>query len=175
MSSDLSRAAETAAIIGAAIGLRPSADPRLREQSLGTLEGRGYADAAEAVAGLDLADPDVRPGGGESLREVYSRMAAVLDEHRGGCAILVSHGDAMRIGMGAWSGVEPRDVPWRTVVSGAVYLLSPGGAISPLPRAGRERESAAAGDCGLDGGSDHDGRGERDGGADLDHGAEHVS
>ena len=43
-SSDLSRASETAAIVGARIGLEPRLDPRLREANRGRWEGRLFID-----------------------------------------------------------------------------------------------------------------------------------
>src|SRR6202012_3729504 len=44
--SDLSRAAETARIVGERVGLTPRADPRLREGNRGDWEGRLFREIA---------------------------------------------------------------------------------------------------------------------------------
>jgi probable phosphoglycerate mutase len=80
--SDLRRARETADALARAAGLAPELDARLRERDLGTwsgltspeIAGRWPADFARVRA----RDPDFRPGGGESLREVAARARTFL-------------------------------------------------------------------------------------------------
>ena len=105
-SSDLARARDTAAYVGAACGLDAVADPRLREYHLGSLQGRTYAEVAET-------DPDIFEGfrrgdfeapDGESTTQVAARMAAALRElwdqtPAGGLSVAVSHGAAIRVGL----------------------------------------------------------------------------
>jgi broad specificity phosphatase PhoE len=104
-SSDLSRAAQTAERIAAATGARVVTLPALRERNMGEWEGQPYADVRAWLAeraraeGLDLVD--VRPAGGESVRDHWERTASVLAEieevscdaavvaHGGSCGLLL--------------------------------------------------------------------------------------
>ena len=78
--SDLSRARETAATVGAAIGLEPRLDPRLREGFRGDWEGQLFIDIERddpaGYAAWRTAGPDFRFPGGESLQEHHDRVAA---------------------------------------------------------------------------------------------------
>lgn len=80
--SDLQRATETAAIIGARIGLAPEPDARLREGNRGEWEGRLFIDIErddpDGYAAWMRAGPDFRFPGGESLQEHADRVAAAL-------------------------------------------------------------------------------------------------
>ena len=83
--SDLRRAQQTAAPLAAASGVPVVLDVRLRERSLGTLEGTPAVGNGPSVTGLDLeagllVDPDTRPDGGESVRDLYRRAAAFCEE-----------------------------------------------------------------------------------------------
>jgi broad specificity phosphatase PhoE len=82
--SDLRRAAETAAIVGARIGLSPQPDPRLREGSRGEWEGRLFVDIErdhpELYAAWRRGGADFRFPGGESLQEHADRVMAALNE-----------------------------------------------------------------------------------------------
>ncbi len=84
--SDLSRAAETARIVGARIGLTPRPDARLREGNRGAWEGRLFIDIAkedpEGYAAWRRAGESFRFPGGESLREHSDRVLAALAEIR---------------------------------------------------------------------------------------------
>jgi probable phosphoglycerate mutase len=103
-SSDLSRARETATIVGDRIGLTPRPDPRLREAHRGRWEGRLFIDiereepelyGAWLRAGEGFRFPD-----GESLREQSDRVAAALAAiHRTGelPALVVCHGGSIRV------------------------------------------------------------------------------
>src|ERR1700678_2743394 len=62
--SDLRRARQTAAAFAAVVGVPVFADARLRERSLGLLEGAPSAALSPALTGLDggrVVDPDARP------------------------------------------------------------------------------------------------------------------
>ena len=83
VTSPLARCVETAALLGAPQALR---DPRLEEMSWGAWEGRMLADL-RAELGAAMADNeargwDFRPPGGESPREVLSRVRSWLSELR---------------------------------------------------------------------------------------------
>jgi broad specificity phosphatase PhoE len=80
-SSDLRRALETAEPLAAGLGLDIRVSPSLRERSFGVSEGRVEAEVV-AELGRDLTawlGPDGRHPEGESLRELYERVAAFLD------------------------------------------------------------------------------------------------
>ena len=83
-SSDLSRAAVTAEIVGRRIGLEARLDARLREGNRGDWEGRLFIDIArdepEAYAAWLRGGADFRFPGGESLQEHSDRVWAALDE-----------------------------------------------------------------------------------------------
>ena len=103
-SSDLSRASETAEIVGARIGLQPRLDPRLREASRGQWEGRLFVDVQrdqpERYAAWMRAGADFRFPGGESLQDQQDRVTAALEEiHGTGTlpALVVCHGGSIRV------------------------------------------------------------------------------
>jgi len=99
-SSDLQRAAQTARVIGTALGLEVRLHPGLREISFGEWEGQTLAEVRArypALVAERQAHPlDSPPPGGESNRHLARRVAATLDEitqaHPDGRLLLVSHG-----------------------------------------------------------------------------------
>ena len=125
-SSDLLRARRTAEVIGAGLGLAVSLDPGLREQGYGILEGQPSADVL-ATAPYDFSDPDARAPGGESIREVHERvgrcLAGYAERYAGGECVLVTHGDAIRIGLAGLQGLCPADVPWHDAPNGSVTTV----------------------------------------------------
>lgn len=83
VSSDLSRARDTAEIIGAEIGVEVELDPRLRETHLGTWQGMTHheVDAAfEGARALWRHSPGWAPSGGESRLDVAARARPLIDE-----------------------------------------------------------------------------------------------
>jgi probable phosphoglycerate mutase len=103
-SSDLSRARETAEIVGARIGWEPRLDARLREACRGRWEGHRFIDIArsepELYAGWRRAGPGWRFPGGESLLEQQQRVLACVQEiHAAGelPALVVCHGGSIRV------------------------------------------------------------------------------
>jgi broad specificity phosphatase PhoE len=105
-SSDLSRAVETAEIVGARIGLRPALDPRLREADRGVWEGRLFVDIEredpERYAAWRRAGPQFRFPGGESLREQQERVLESLDAIRATSeppTLVVCHGGTIRVAL----------------------------------------------------------------------------
>jgi broad specificity phosphatase PhoE len=103
-SSDLSRARETAETVGAALGLEPVLDPRLREASRGRWEGYTFEEIEQAEPELYAHwrnDPATwRFPEGESLLEQQLRVTAALtDIHANGPlpALAVCHGGSIRV------------------------------------------------------------------------------
>jgi broad specificity phosphatase PhoE len=104
-SSDLSRARETAEIVGARIGLTPRLDARLREGWRGEWEGFLFDEIAASDPERYAAwrNPDAEVGfhfpGGESLADQQARvLAAAVDAAAAGelPALLVCHGGSIR-------------------------------------------------------------------------------
>jgi broad specificity phosphatase PhoE len=106
-SSTLGRAAETAEIVGDALGLEPRLDQRLRESNRGDWEGRLLEeiqrDEPGAWAAWRRAGEGFRFPGGESLREHRERVEAALDEIREGPrpALVICHGGTIRCAFAA--------------------------------------------------------------------------
>jgi probable phosphoglycerate mutase len=115
--SDLARTMETARAIGAALGLEPIPDPRLRELDTGDWKGSlyddiearypGYRERWIAGGGLE------RLPGGESTSDVLCRVTeafeAMVRRHLGERVIAVSHGWALAIllaALHAWDYAE---------------------------------------------------------------------
>jgi broad specificity phosphatase PhoE len=118
LSSDLSRARDTAAMIAAASGLEVVTDPALRERNYGIAEGRLSAELdAELDGGLDArwADPDFAFEGGESRRDAYLRLgtflAGLLDSPPPQEIVIVSHGGALRVARGFLEGFPVERLP----------------------------------------------------------------
>ena len=83
VSSDLSRAYDTAATVAAVTGLPLSVDKRLRETHLGEWQGRTVADIETDDPGAIAAwrsDPRWTPPGGESRVDVVARALPVVEE-----------------------------------------------------------------------------------------------
>jgi broad specificity phosphatase PhoE len=101
--SDLARAAVTAGIVAARIGLEPQPDPRLREGFRGDWEGRLFVDIAredpEGYAAWMRAGAGFRFPGGESLQEHADRVWAALEQIRAEAplpALVVCHRGSIR-------------------------------------------------------------------------------
>jgi probable phosphoglycerate mutase len=139
--SDLVRARETAEILAAELGGTLVPDARLREQHLGSLQGRSYAETWAAAEQHDWSDPHLPVAGGESPYQLRTRVAEVIDSvDPAAVTVLVSHGDTIRAAVAHLTGVAPQEAPWVDVLNGsvarvsgrAVEWLSPGRV--PLPR-----------------------------------------
>ena len=101
--SDLVRAAETARMVGEALGLTPRLVPELRELDVGIWSGLRHAEIEarfpDELARFRAGDLEVRPGGGESRAEFRRRVCGALDrlfaDAPGGVAV-VSHLGVLR-------------------------------------------------------------------------------
>lgn len=110
VSSDIARARETALIIAATLGLPLRFDTGLREQNLGSLEGRrfdgelGGGTVQDAIDEL-WRDTSIRPPRGESIHDLHARVHATLARLGAGTdageLIVVTHGGPVRVSAGA--------------------------------------------------------------------------
>jgi probable phosphoglycerate mutase len=121
LSSDLVRAVQTADVLAERLGAVVTLEPRLREQHLGTLQGRGYAETWAHAEQHDWSDPSLPVAGGEAVRDVHARMVGVMAERDAAeLTVLVSHGDAIRAAIAHLKGTEPHVAPWVDVANGSV-------------------------------------------------------
>lgn len=131
VASDLSRAADTAAVLGALTGLAVATDQRLRETDGGAWQGRTRAQILETDRDTFLswvAGHDVRPPGGEVRSEVVSRVMASVHEHlagvpEGGSLVVVSHGGAIRGAIGGLLGLAPEQWTALGVISNCAWSV----------------------------------------------------
>jgi 2,3-bisphosphoglycerate-dependent phosphoglycerate mutase len=128
-SSDLRRALQTAAAFSDVLGLPVLADARLRERSLGVLEGTPSAAISPAVLGLEdgrVADPDARPAGGESVRDLYTRAADFCNDLKGEIAdamVVVAHGGTLRVLHAYLTGVPVEEMSWEPLENARILRI----------------------------------------------------
>ena len=104
LSSDLTRAMETATLLG--LGGSPT-DPRWREIDIGdwaghTLDELDPADVAAWQRG-ELAPPNA-----ETFAELQARVAAAVEDLEGEDAVVVTHGGCVRAATAHLTGADPR-------------------------------------------------------------------
>lgn len=98
VTSDLARAKDTAKAIAAVTSAELKIEPQLCERSFGTMEGDSYEDLRVFFTRESNGDPAmrnrVRPPGGESFFDLWTRLLNVLPMVRNGPEnqVLVSHG-----------------------------------------------------------------------------------
>lgn len=120
VSSDLRRAAHTAAVLGEATGLPVEYDGRFREIHVGTWQGLSQGDVAErypdAAAALARGEDIVRGGHGESVAHVEERVMAASQEVLAnlpddGTVVVATHGVTARTLVAALIGL-PQHQAW---------------------------------------------------------------
>ena len=87
LASDLSRATETAELLGS--GLLLETDARLRERGFGSWEGKSHDEVGYAPGSHE------RAADAESQESVWERVVAATEPLEG-CVMLVGHGGALR-------------------------------------------------------------------------------
>jgi broad specificity phosphatase PhoE len=107
VASDAARAQQTAAIIGARLGLEVESTPLLRERHWGIFQGGGRAEALAVEAGLA---PDEPLEGGESRHDVRERWREVAADLGDGPVVVVTHGGFISEALADF-GIEVDTVP----------------------------------------------------------------
>ena len=120
--SDLSRTAQTAAPIAAALGRAAQPEPGLRERHYGSFEGLTHDELTHGAFAADFRrwrarEPDFElPGGGETLRAFDDRvgrtLASLAARHRGAVVVAVTHGGVLDCAYRIAAGVS-LDAPRR--------------------------------------------------------------
>jgi broad specificity phosphatase PhoE len=139
--SDLRRALQTATAFSQVLGLPVSTDTRLRERSLGVLEGTPTASIGPEITGLGdgrVLDPDARPYGGESVRDLYARAAAFCDDlstdirsaadadgdgDGDGDVLIVAHGGTVRVLEAYLHDIGVEQMRWDAVGNATVVRI----------------------------------------------------
>lgn len=173
VSSDLRRAAETAASLTALLDVPLRLDRRLREHGLGTWEGLTRDEVAARYPDQYadwLAGRPVLGRGGEDAGQVTARaLAAMAELPRMPTAVLVTHGgtasrlieallrlepDHRRVfgplGNCSWSELAAHDGGWRLMRhnnSAPQLAEAPGDGARPAVAAGQDEQAARVGDA----------------------------
>lgn len=113
-SSPLARCRDTAGFIAKRLGLSAEVHDDLREYAIGDWENLPFTELAARHRFVELAtgDHDFAPPGGETLRQVATRMVLALEDihrcHSGDERVLVvGHGAAMAVALGALIDADP--------------------------------------------------------------------
>jgi len=120
--SDLGRALQTAQPLADRTGRQPIAEAQLRERRLGVFQGLTPPECQQAYPDdyrrFHERDPDHAMPGGESIRELNGRVAALFEalanRHPGACVVAVTHGGVLDALYRHVSGMpldKPRDFP----------------------------------------------------------------
>ncbi len=95
VTSDLSRAQETAAIIGKALGVKPAVSRGLRPWNLGTFAGTSTKEALPKIAEYAQKRPDESVPEGESFNQFKERafggLADAIEANQGKVLVIVTH------------------------------------------------------------------------------------
>jgi broad specificity phosphatase PhoE len=132
VTSDLTRARETAAIVDDALGLEIAIAPALRERSYGVYEGRPVSELPSSASGVyegRVIDSSARPEGGESLDDLYERCATFVDSLRAAGTdrlLLVTHGGTIRALRAYCEGLVMQDLVWDKVSNCSVWPIDIG-------------------------------------------------
>lgn len=125
--SPMSRAVQTAEIVAARLGVGVTVREGLREFSVGNHAGQ--LPEPDPLVGTFTSwiagELDERVSGGESGREVVSRVEGVLQEvadlHRGEAVLVVSHGGAICLSVATLTGMAPPS-DFRLANTGVVHV-----------------------------------------------------
>jgi broad specificity phosphatase PhoE len=116
LASDLSRARETAEIVGRELGLVVELEPGFRELDVGAWSGLNASEVRrrwpEELARFRAGDPELRAGGAESCSQLRVRALAAFESwalRSSGCAAVVTHGGLVRTLL----GVDLGNAEWR--------------------------------------------------------------
>lgn len=123
--SDQLRAVQTAEHVATAIGSTPEPTRLLREQGLGSMEGKGFDELVAEATPDGMHVSEVCWGGGESIQQVHARSRELLDELVARAlpeVVLVGHGDALRVLLAAIDGRGHREVEWGSIGNGEVLV-----------------------------------------------------
>ena len=71
-----------------------------------------------------MVDADAAPAGGETVRQLYARLAdcvnELLSDHPDGDLVLVCHGGVVRVVLAWLDGIGPEEMAWPEITNGMV-------------------------------------------------------
>ena len=112
--------------------MAPQSDPALRERNFGQAQGRPHGELASAASGIEIdrvVDADARPAEGESLTELYERVATFIDELETrapeGDVLVVTHGGVIRVAQAYCDGIPAAAMAWGPVPNASVWGRQP--------------------------------------------------
>lgn len=121
VASDLSRAADTAQVVGTRLGIAVTIDPRLRETHLGEWQDMRHDEVDAEYPGARAKwrhDASWAPPGGESRIDVATRARPVIDELMDSfdgwddsAVLVVAHGGTISALTGSLLGFTPEMFP----------------------------------------------------------------
>jgi probable phosphoglycerate mutase len=132
VTSDLTRAVETASIIGQRLRRHWDLVPALRERNFGEAQGTPLSSLHPEWSGVDggrVVDADAFPPGGESVRELRDRVvdffSQLAHEERDGDVLVVAHGGVIRVALAHCDRIPVGHMPWSHVPNAGLWSLSP--------------------------------------------------
>jgi probable phosphoglycerate mutase len=118
---------QTATPIARALGLEIVKEPALRERNFGVLQGRLYSEVEDVMREW-WTRHDEEIEGGETNRQMYTRIAAFLDALRATPPsqniVLVSHGGTINMALAYLAGIPLEKMEWQRVANCAVTTVS---------------------------------------------------
>lgn len=131
VTSDLTRAMETASIIGHKLNRQHDLEPALRERNFGEAQGmplNALPDGWSGLADERVVDADARPPGGESVRELSERVVdffgRLATEDHDGDTLVVTHGGVIRVALAHCDRVAVTNMAWGRVPNAGLWSLS---------------------------------------------------
>ena len=117
VASPLTRTVQTATVIAEVLGLPVETDDRIIEMDYGAWDGTPLADVPIEVWRTWRTDPEFRPPGGESLRDVSRRVGAAMGEWltTDEPIIAVTHVSPIKAAL-TWALGAPDQMTWRMFV-----------------------------------------------------------
>ena len=126
--SPMQRAQESAAILAAHLQLDVTTDDRIIETSVGTFQGKSFADLPEPHITEDGAHPQL-----ESASSLRARFLAWVDDaqqrHPHGRVAAVSHGAPIMVALLHWMGAGLEQLPDFDLDPGRIYKVRLNGAV----------------------------------------------
>jgi 2,3-bisphosphoglycerate-dependent phosphoglycerate mutase len=119
VSSDLTRATETASIVADRLGRRWVKDAALRERNFGAAEGSPFDALPVDWSGIEggrVVDAEARPPGGESIQDLNQRVSdffgGLARQDLTGDVLVVTHGGVIRTALARCDDVPVERMPW---------------------------------------------------------------
>ena len=132
VTSDLTRAVETASLIGQKLKHHWELVPALRERNFGGAQATPLSRLPREWSGIEdgrVVDADACPPGGESVRELRDRVVdffgQLAGDEREGDVLVVTHGGVIRVALAHCDRIPVARMPWIQVPNAGLWSVSP--------------------------------------------------